>query len=184
MEIPGVLALQGGFAAHKKTLENLGYSPVLVRNNKDLDRIDRLIIPGGESTVMIRLLNRYGLKDPLLRRIRSGMPVFGTCAGMILLSSGISDSNQETLGLMDFHVKRNAYGRQIASFETELTWEGIHVPALFIRAPQICKYGSDVEVLLRHEESPVLVKQDRLLAASFHPELTDSKEFHKYFMDY
>ena len=181
---PGILALQGGFEAHCKILRSLGYKPVLVRTSGDLDEVNSLIIPGGESTVMIRLLQRYGLAGELCCRIRQGMPVFGTCAGMILLSKGVTESDQATLGMMDFRVKRNAYGRQIASFETELEWKGGKVPAVFIRAPEIVELEQGPEILLSYEDSPVLVRQENCLAASFHPELTDNAEIHRYFLSF
>jgi 5'-phosphate synthase pdxT subunit len=183
MDSPGILALQGGFAAHKRILIQMGYFPIEVRTPSDLDKVDRLILPGGESTVIIKLLKRTGLLESLQRKIQKGMPVFGTCAGMILLSSGVEESSQPTLSAMDFTVERNAYGRQIASFETTLDWQGIPLPALFIRAPQIRKTGKAVNVLIRYEETPVLVRQNNCLAASFHPELTDSRKVHRYFLE-
>jgi len=119
----GILALQGGFDAHRRSIERLGQKSILVRSRDDLQRAEALIIPGGESTVMIQLLRRLDLLDPLKKRIQSGLPVFGTCAGMILLSSGIYGKKQETLNVMDFLVLRNAYGRQSESFEAELHWK-------------------------------------------------------------
>ncbi|QEN09451.1 pyridoxal 5'-phosphate synthase glutaminase subunit PdxT [Oceanispirochaeta crateris] len=184
MNVPGILALQGGFAAHEKILKEMGYSPILVKNEKDLETIDRLILPGGESTVMIRLLNESKLKGSLIQRVREGMPLFGTCAGLILLSLELIGLGLEPLGLMDIKVKRNAYGRQIDSFETSLSWRGMTLPALFIRAPQICEYGPKVEVLISHKGVPVLVRQGKMLAASFHPELNKSTVLHRYFMEF
>jgi len=183
----GILALQGGFEAHRRSLERLGRESSLVKTPEDLEGADSLIIPGGESTVMIRLLKRLDLLEPLKERIRKGMPVFGTCAGMIMLSSGIDGLEQETLGAMDFRVLRNAYGRQTESFEAELEWEEGSgkeppVPAVFIRAPMITGLGKDVDVLIRYEDHPVLVRQGHCLAASFHPELTDSPVVHSYFL--
>jgi len=190
MPSPGILALQGGFEAHSRSLDRLGFSPVLVKTKTDLETVNCLFIPGGESTVMIRLLKNYDLLDPLKERIRDGLPVFGTCAGMILLSSGIEGMDQETLGIMDIRVRRNAYGRQIDSFETELSWlnkgagrQDERIPAVFIRAPRITYAGRGVDVLVEHEGSPVLVRQGACLAASFHPELTDSLEVHRFFMN-
>ena len=186
---PGILALQGGSEAHSRALIRLGLSPVFVRTQNDLFSVDcSLFIPGGESTVMLRLLRSFDLLDILKKRILEGLPVFGTCAGMILLSSGIDGMDQETLGIMDYRVRRNAYGRQIDSFEADLIWRRDHdqnetVPAVFIRAPRITSTGPDVEVLMEFEGAPVLVRQGSCLAASFHPELTDSISVHRYFLN-
>ncbi len=183
MTVPGILALQGGYAAHGQVLKRMGYNPVEVRTPEDLKKADCLILPGGESTVMIKLLKRCGLFIPLKRSIQEGMPVFGTCAGMILLSSGIEGLAQPVLSAMDCRVRRNAYGRQIDSFEAQLNWGKHSIPALFIRAPQVSSTGKDVEILIRFENSPVLIKQGKRLAASFHPELTGSDLVHRYFME-
>ncbi len=179
----GILALQGGFDAHKKSVEALGRETLLVRNPEDLAASGSLIIPGGESTVMMRLLKRFGLYDDLALRIKEGMPVFGTCAGMILLSSGVEGSDQETLEAMDYRVRRNAYGRQSESFETILSWRGDGVPALFIRAPEISSCGHLVDVQISYEKTAVLVRQANCLAASFHPELTGFSGIHRYFLE-
>ncbi|MDC7241654.1 MAG: pyridoxal 5'-phosphate synthase glutaminase subunit PdxT [Spirochaetales bacterium] len=179
----GILALQGGFDAHRKTVESLGFEAFSVRSAEELERAERLIIPGGESTVMTRLLRRFGLLTLLRERIAAGMPVFGTCAGMILLSSGVAGSDQETLGAIDIEVARNAYGRQSESFETPLNWGSQILPALFIRAPRITYRGKGVEVLVSFEDAPVLVRQGSCLAASFHPELTGYKSVHRYFLN-
>ena len=183
MPVPGILALQGGFAAHGQVLKRIGYDPVEVRTPEDLNKVDCLILPGGESTVMIKLLKRCGLLIPLIRNVQGGMPVFGTCAGMILLSSGIEGLDQPVLSAMDYTVRRNAYGRQIDSFETELNWGENSLSALFIRAPQVCRTGEDVDILVQYENRPVLLKQGNRLAASFHPELTGSNLVHRYFME-
>ena len=182
----GVLTLQGGFDKHIEALERLGACVVKVREAGDLDAIDGLVIPGGESTTIIRLLKNFGIYDRLRISIQEGLPVFGTCAGMILLSKGIdSHPEQETLNLMDFRVSRNDYGRQIDSFDASLAIPALGVeslPAVFIRAPRITDLGSKVEVLASYGDSPVLVRQDNMLAASFHPELTDDLRVHKLFL--
>ncbi|MBB6478644.1 pyridoxal 5'-phosphate synthase glutaminase subunit PdxT [Spirochaeta isovalerica] len=182
----GVLTLQGGFDKHMQTLEKLGVNPVKVREAGELNAIDGLIIPGGESTTIIRLLRNFGIYDRLREKILQGLPVFGTCAGMILLSRGIdSHPEQETLGLMDYRVSRNDYGRQIDSFDAKLIIKGLGddpVPAVFIRAPRITEIGSTAEVLSEYEDSPVLVRQGHMLAASFHPELTEDIRVHKLFL--
>lgn len=182
----GVLTLQGGFDKHMEALKKLGVNPVKVREARELDAIDGLIIPGGESTTIIRLLKNFGIYDRLREKIENGLPVFGTCAGMILLSKGIdSHPGQETLDLMDFRVSRNDYGRQIDSFDATLKIEGLGdepVPAVFIRAPRITEIGSSLEVLSLYDGSPVLVRQGTMLAASFHPELTEDLRVHNLFL--
>ncbi|MDC7218860.1 MAG: pyridoxal 5'-phosphate synthase glutaminase subunit PdxT [Spirochaetales bacterium] len=180
---PGILALQGGFEAHKKIVENLGYSPLLVKTKEDLDSSHCLIIPGGESTVITSLLERTGLLNPLKEKIEKGFPLFGTCAGMILLSSSVENSSQKTLRAMNYTVIRNAYGRQKESFETELTWENRNFSGLFIRAPKPEKVGSDVKILLQYEDNPILLREKNCLAASFHPELTGFDGIHSYFLN-
>ena len=180
---PGILALQGGFEAHRKILLKLGYTPILVKTLEDLNKVNSLIIPGGESTVITKLLHRFGIFDFLIERIHQGLPVFGTCAGMILLSSGVENSNQSTLSVMDFIVRRNAYGRQKESFEIPLKWDGNQFSGLFIRAPEICCKGEKSTVLLSYNGKPVLLQQKKCMAASFHPELTGFKEIHRYFYE-
>lgn len=180
---PGILSLQGGFEAHGRSLERLGFKTLYVKTIDDLKGCDKLILPGGESTVMIKLLRQNNMLIPLKKRISLGMPVFGTCAGMVLLSSGVKGMNQETLGVMDFKVIRNGYGRQISSFETTLYWQGEPLKVPFIRAPKVDDLGSAVEVLINHRGSPVLVRQGNYLAASFHPELSDNDELHRYFLE-
>jgi len=183
MAIPGILALQGGFEAHRRILVQLGYDPILVRTGRDLDRVCSLILPGGESTVMTKLLKRADLFEPLAEKIQAGLPVFGTCAGMILLSNGVEESDQPTLGAMDFTVRRNATGRQKESFEVPLLWQEKNISALFIRAPEIRRIGNGEKVLLSYRDKPVLVQQDNCLAASFHPELTGFTDIHEYFLN-
>jgi 5'-phosphate synthase pdxT subunit len=185
----GVLALQGDFEAHGKALERAGAMPVFVRTGADLEGLDGLIIPGGESTTMLKLLREEGLMEPLARFGRQ-RPVFGTCAGAILLASEVTQPAQESLGLMDISVERNAYGRQVDSRvarlrpETEFlsrTHTG-DLEAVFIRAPIIRRLGTGAQVLAGYEGDPVLVEQGRHLAATFHPELTADSRVHELFL--
>lgn len=182
----GVLCLQGGYDAHVRMLERLKVKVVRVTEPSDLEGLDGLILPGGESTTIGKLLVFHKLLDPLRTKIAQGFPVFGTCAGMILLSQGVEGPDQTLLGGMDFRVKRNAYGRQIESFDTKVPVDGIQpgksIPAIFIRAPQISERGNKVEVLGQYEDLPVLVRQGNLLAASFHPELTEDTTVHRFFL--
>ncbi len=182
----GILALQGDFQKHAEHVRTLGAEVVLVRTPEELDAIDGLIIPGGESTTIGKLLVAYGVAEPLKTRVSAGMPLFGTCAGLILMAREIEGYDQFRLGLLDVTVSRNAYGRQIESFEAEIPVDtpmlnSVH--GVFIRAPKIVRLGSDVEVLARYEDDPVMVRQGNLLAASFHPELTDNNEIHRYFLE-
>jgi 5'-phosphate synthase pdxT subunit len=171
----GVLAVQGNFREHAAMLRRLGAEPVEVRNPHELDGLDGLIIPGGESTTFMRLMRLYGL-DEAIRSFEG--PVFGTCAGMIVL-----DRNH--LGLVDLRVRRNAFGRQVASFETDLELPDDARPlrAVFIRAPWVEDVGPDVEVLAEVDGHPVLARQGRFLVASFHPELTDDTRLHELFLE-
>jgi 5'-phosphate synthase pdxT subunit len=170
----GVLALQGNFREHAQVLRALGAEVVEVRKPEQLDGLDGLVIPGGESTTITRLMRLYGI-DEALRRF--GRPIFGTCAGMIVL-------DREHLGLMDIVVRRNAYGRQVASFEADLELAGDLEPlhGVFIRAPWIEEAGADVEVLAEHEGRPVLAREGGILVASFHPELTGDTRVHETFL--
>jgi pyridoxal 5'-phosphate synthase pdxT subunit len=171
----GVLAIQGDFREHANMLRRLGAEPVEVRKPEELEGLDGLVIPGGESTAIMRLARIYGLEETLRSFER---PVFGTCAGMILLG-------REHLGLVDVSVRRNAYGRQVASFEADLELAGEDAPlrGVFIRAPRVAEAGPDVEVLAEHDGEPVLLRQGRFLVASFHPELTDDPRVHELFLD-
>jgi pyridoxal 5'-phosphate synthase pdxT subunit len=183
----GVLALQGAFAEHAEVLNSLKIEAVPVRLPVDLKSIDALIIPGGESTTITKLMWDYQLLEPLKYLIEKGLPVFGTCAGMVLLAKKVVGPCQESLGAMDIEVKRNAFGRQVESFEVDLD-----VPALgkksfrgiFIRAPLVQKVDPNVEILSKIGNSVVAVKQGKLLACSFHPELTNDLRFHKYFLTF
>jgi pyridoxal 5'-phosphate synthase pdxT subunit len=171
----GVLAVQGNFREHAAVLRRLGADPIEVRKPEQLGGLDGLIIPGGESTAITRLIRIYGLEEAI-RRFEA--PIFGTCAGMILL-----DRNH--LGLVDLAVERNAYGRQVASFEADLKLADGSTPlrGVFIRAPRVSAAGADVEVLAEQDGEPVLLRQGRFLVASFHPELTDDTRVHELFLD-
>jgi pyridoxal 5'-phosphate synthase pdxT subunit len=171
----GILAVQGDFREHAAMLRRVGAEPVEVRKPEQLEELDGLVIPGGESTAIMRLVRIYGLEDALRRFSR---PVFGTCAGMILL-------DRDHLGLVDLAVRRNAYGRQVASFEADLALEGEDEPlrGVFIRAPRVADAGPDVEVIAEHDGEPVLLRDGRFLVASFHPELTDDTRVHELFLD-
>ncbi len=183
----GVLALQGAFAAHLDLLSSLDVVGRPVRLPSDLDGLDGLILPGGESTTMSNLLRSYDLLGPLNEFISAGHPVFGTCAGMILLSDRILDGRADQIALksIDIVVRRNGYGRQVDSFETDIDVDGFDSAfhAVFIRAPRIEEVGPDVDVLARHEGVPVLVRQGTVMAASFHPELTNDDRIHRLFAD-
>ena len=179
----GVLALQGDFREHAKVLASIDASPVEVRTPDDLVDVDRLVIPGGESTTIGKLAHAYGLVEPIRERVRDGMPILGTCAGMIVLAQRVIDG-EPLLSLLDVTVRRNAYGRQVDSFEADVDVDGIDHPVLgvFIRAPWIEEVGPHVEVLARHEDRPVVLRQGSLLAASFHPELVGESSLHAYFL--
>jgi 5'-phosphate synthase pdxT subunit len=178
----GVLALQGDFDAHRKAIESSGARAVEVRTEADLQTIDGLIIPGGESTTMLKLLHLENLFEPL-RRFGEAKPVFGTCAGAILLASEVLHPRQESLSLMDLTVERNAYGRQIDSRIANIEIDGVPSEAVFIRAPVIRKIGPETKVLATYLDAPVLVEQRYHLASTFHPELSPSNEIHRRFVD-
>ena len=182
----GVLALQGAFAAHAEVLTRLGAEAVEVRVPGDLRGLCSLVMPGGESTTMSKLLDSSGLFAALDERFRGGFPVFGTCAGLILLASRVLDGrpDQRSFSALDVTVRRNAYGRQVDSFEADLEVSGLDhaFPAVFIRAPLITEYGSGVEVLASLDQQAVLVRQGAVMAASFHPELTGDGGLHQLFL--
>jgi 5'-phosphate synthase pdxT subunit len=179
--------LQGAFAAHAAALQRLGASTAEVRVAVDLEQCDALVLPGGESTTMSQLLETSQLFDPLAKRIAAGMPVFGTCAGMILLSRGIADGrpDQRSFAALDIDVQRNGFGRQLDSFETEIDVHGLDraFHAVFIRAPRISRVGSEIETLATHGGEPVLVRSKTVMAASFHPELADDDRVHQLFLN-
>jgi pyridoxal 5'-phosphate synthase pdxT subunit len=176
--VVGVLALQGDYEAHGKLLRELGSEPREVRVPADLDGLDGLIIPGGESTVMTLGIEREGLAEPLRELAGNGSPVLGTCAGLIML-------DRDHLGVMDIRARRNAFGRQVRSFEADLEVEGLDggpLRAVFIRAPYVEEHGAEVEVLARVDGHPVAVREDRRLAVAFHPELSGDRRLHELFL--
>ena len=183
----GILALQGDFIEHTAVLQRLGVNAREVRTAPQLADLDALIIPGGESTTMAKLMDIYGLREPLLAHARAGRPVWGTCAGMVLLANRLIESRPEPLGLMDMLVQRNGFGRQVDSFETDLEVEGMGggpMHAVFIRAPLVCETGPGVQVLARLDTGAVVAaRQGNLLATAFHPELTPDDRSHRYFLD-
>lgn len=183
----GVLALQGDVREHARMLQEAGASAVAVRRPAELDAVDGLVIPGGESTTMWKLADTFDMLDPLRMRIKEGLPAYGSCAGMIMLADRIEDGieGQQTIGGIDMVVRRNAFGRQVDSFESDLDFAGERVHAVFIRAPWVESVGADVQVLGTAEPGDriVAVRQGPLLATSFHPELTGDTRVHRYFVD-
>jgi len=177
----GVLALQGDFREHAAVFADLGAAPIEVRTPEDLTRVDCLAIPGGESTTISKLARSAGLVEPIRERAGDGMPVLGTCAGMIVMAERVRDG-EPLLGLVDITVHRNAYGRQVDSFEADVAVEGVDHPvrAVFIRAPIVEEIGPDVRVLAEHEGHPVVLEQGGLVVASFHPELVGETRLHEY----
>lgn len=188
----GVLALQGDVREHRAMLEEAGARTIAVRRPAEVEQVDALVMPGGESTTMYKLARTFDMFEPLRDRLREGMPAFGTCAGMILLADRIEGGTlgQETIGGLDVVVRRNAFGRQVDSFEADLDVADLDKPfhAMFIRAPWVEKVGSDVSVVARVASGPevgriVAVRQGHLLATSFHPEITGDRRFHEVFVD-
>ena len=189
----GVLALQGDVQEHIQSLSDCGVIAVTVKTAEELQSIDALVIPGGESTTIAKLARSFGLMDLIKDRIKAGMPIYGSCAGMILVANKLEDAaiGQETFGGIDMTVRRNAFGRQVDSFETDLKFKGIteqSIRAVFIRAPWVESVGRDVEILAQifdeqGNSHPVAVRQGRVLATSFHPELTGDNRIHKYFVE-
>jgi 5'-phosphate synthase pdxT subunit len=173
----GVLALQGGFEAHARALDELGARTRIVRVPGDLEGLDGLVIPGGESTTMTLGIDRERLAEPLREFVRSGRPTLGTCAGLIML-------DRDHLGLLDVGVRRNAFGRQVSSFEADLDFEGEPLHAVFIRAPWVEHVGDEVEVLAEVDGHPVAVRQGNVLAVAFHPELTDERRPHRWLLEH
>ena len=180
----GILAVQGDFEAHRKALERLGAETVLVKTVADLEGIEGLVLPGGESTTHMKFLTEEGLFDRLVERVRQGLALFGTCAGAILLAKEVKNPAQASLALIDMTVVRNAYGRQLESCVTQALTDLSDKPLemVFIRAPIIESVGANVQVLARRAGQPILVRQGRLLAATFHPELTSDTTVHSYFL--
>lgn len=181
----GVLALQGAVAEHLKSLQLAGAEAISIKRIEQLEEIDGLVIPGGESTTIGKLMRKYGFIEAIQQSSQQGKPLFGTCAGLIVLSERIAGQDQPHLSLMDMTVSRNAFGRQRESFETDLDVVGIDEPirAVFIRAPLIQEVGEGVQVLSTYHDEIVTARQGHLLACSFHPELTDDYRLHQYFAD-
>lgn len=181
----GVLAMQGAYDEHISILKSLEVHTVEIRNKEDLKEIDGLIIPGGESTTMGKLIGTLDIYDDLKEKIESGLPVWGTCAGMILLAKSIYEDNTKHLATMDIEVRRNAYGRQLGSFDTKSFVKGIgeDIEMIFIRAPYIESVGKKVEVLSVIDGNIVAAKENNMLVTSFHPELTEDNRVHKYFVN-
>lgn len=179
-----VLAVQGAFAEHRKMLEKLGAQTFEIREKQDLEKpFDALVLPGGESTVMRKLLHELELFDTLKEKIENGLPVFGTCAGMILLAKSV-EGGEPCFGTMDIAVKRNAYGRQLGSFHAELEFKGLgEIPMTFIRAPYVTAAGDKTEVLALADGKIVAVREGNMLATAFHPELCDDTRVHEYFLN-
>ena len=183
----GVLALQGAFARHCEVLTDLGAVPLEVRTPGDLDAVDAMVVPGGESTTMSMLLDSSGLRPSLAERLADGLPVLGTCAGMILLAVRVTDGrdDQRSFGAIDIDVRRNGYGRQVDSFEDQLSVTGLDGPfhGVFIRAPVVERVGADVEVLATVDGVPVLCREGAVLVSSFHPEMSGDGRIHERFLD-
>ena len=181
----GVLALQGDVVEHARALERAGAAVTEVRTPADLKRVDALVVPGGESTTVIRLLDRFELTEPIRTRVGAGMPFWGTCMGMIVAARAVAGLEQKTLGLLDVTVRRNAFGRQVESAEVPLAIPAIGsapFPAIFIRAPWIERAGPDVRILAEHQGHGVMVRERSMLGTAFHPELTADDRIHAYFL--
>lgn len=181
----GVLALQGAVAEHIRSIESAGASGVAVKHPEQLDELDGLIIPGGESTTIGKLMRKYDFIDAIRSFAAQGKPVFGTCAGLIVMAKEIESGEEPHLGLMDIKVSRNAFGRQRESFETDLDVKGLDEPlrAVFIRAPLITAVGPEVDILSTYKDEIVTARQGHLLVSSFHPELTEDSSLHAYFLE-
>ena len=182
----GILGFQGAIIEHQQHIEKLGHTAINVRYPSQLDEIDGIILPGGESTTIGKLLVRTEMLEPLRSKIKSGMPVWGTCAGMILLAKEIENDTVSHLGNMDIKVKRNAYGTQIDSFSTFKTIPEIsdtEIELIFIRAPYISKVGTEVKILCEIDNKIVAARQENMLVTSFHPELSEDSTFHEYFIE-
>lgn len=182
----GVLALQGAFQKHVEMLGRCGVNAISVRTADELAQVSGLIIPGGESTTVGKLMARYGLDKQIAEAAHQGMPIYGTCTGLILLAKEIVGSDQPRLGLMDVAVRRNAFGRQVDSFEADIDINEIGPPpmrSVFIRAPYVVEVRDGARVLARCDDKIVLVRQDNLLGGAFHPELTDDTRLHEYFIE-
>lgn len=184
--IIGVLALQGDVVEHLGALERAGAKAIAVKTPADFARVDALVIPGGESTTVMKLMKRFGLREPIVERARTGMPLWGTCMGMIVAARDVAGLDQPTLNLVDITVRRNAFGRQNESAETSLAIPALGnapFPAIFIRAPWIERHGPTVELLAERDGHGVMAREANVLATAFHPELTNDDRVHRYFLD-
>jgi len=182
----GVLALQGDVVEHLRALEESGVNAITVKSQPELESVDGLIIPGGESTTVMKLLDRFHLADPITARARGGMPLWGTCMGMIVIAREVAGLPQPTLDLIDISVRRNAFGRQNDSAEVPLDIPALGAqkfPAIFIRAPWVERSGAAVQMLAQRDGHPVMVRQENILATAFHPELSPDRRVHEYFLD-
>jgi 5'-phosphate synthase pdxT subunit len=181
----GVLALQGAVREHIQSLEACGVEAIAIKHKEELNEIDGLILPGGESTTMRRLLDKYDFMDSLKKFAADGKPMFGTCAGLILLAKNLVGYNEPHIGVMDVTVERNSFGRQVDSFEADLAIRNVATsfPAVFIRAPHIVEAGENVEILAKHEGRIVAARDGQFLGCSFHPELTEDHRFTAYFVE-
>lgn len=182
----GILGFQGAVIEHQRHIEKIGHEAIIVRYPEQLAELDGMILPGGESTTIGKLLNRTGMMEPLRERIREGLPVWGTCAGMILLAKELENDSVRHLAVMDITVKRNAYGTQIDSFDVNVEIPEVstgEIPLVFIRAPYITSVGEGVKVISRIDGHIVAARENNMLVTSFHPELTDCSAFHRYFAE-
>lgn len=182
----GILGFQGAVIEHQRHIEKIGHEAIVVRYPEQLAELDGMILPGGESTTIGKLLNRTGMMEPLRERIREGLPVWGTCAGMILLAKELENDSVRHLAVMDITVKRNAYGTQIDSFDVNVEIPEVstgEIPLVFIRAPYITSVGEGVKVISRIDGHIVAARENNMLVTSFHPELTDCSAFHRYFAE-
>jgi len=182
----GVLALQGDFYEHIDILSKIDVNAKLIKKPDELEQLDGLIIPGGESTTICKLIRNYGFEKTIKKSVKDGMGLWGTCAGMITIAKKLKDDYPKPLGIMDIVVERNYYGRQVDSFEEKVVIDGLDdemFNAIFIRAPIIREVGKEVQILSTHNEEIIAAKQDKILATSFHPELTEDPRIHKYFMN-
>ena len=181
----GILGLQGDFREHHRVFRQLGVQTRDVRTVEGIDGVDALVLPGGESTTMARLMALYGIDEAIQERNRDGLPLFGTCAGLILMARQVTGGEPTGLGLIDVVVDRNAYGRQVDSFEADLDVRGIgSLHAVFIRAPKIAECGPNVEVLAEHDGVPVVARENNVLVSSFHPELIGETRIHEHFLSF
>lgn len=180
----GILGLQGAVREHVRSIEECGAEAIVIKRKEQLDEVDGLILPGGESTTMRRLIDRYNFMDSLKQFAQAGKPMFGTCAGLILLAKTINGYEEPHIGIMDVIVERNSFGRQRESFEVDLDIAGVaeDFQAVFIRAPHIVQAGENVEILAKHNERIVVAREDNILGCSFHPELTDDHRITSYFI--